>query len=441
VAVKDPTAWMEDLSVYLDDDDIVETAAAMEPTLLYGGSKAAAAAWIALLGVLGGAFGGVTLSPGIRQPVTFVCYLVVAALLLRGLHPLTVRLLGRAVAWLGMMAFFWAVLLGSFAVLGARMDSRLFAYGISVGCGAFIGLMYGSLTPGVTRREDLWMMASLPLAPLSAALATFLLRRTTGSADTLNGTMLAGALAGVVFMGPMSALLGRVWDEAHGLTSMGLLYLHNANFAQRAVAYFDRAIAIEPGNPQYYNLRGVAWSQMGEPQRAAEDWDRASALAPVDPEPDINRGIDFLQRGEVADAIRSLEAALLKNPAVVRTHRILGKAYERQGNLDRAIDHYDRALALAPDDAKAHSDRSHAYLRKGDFDRALQDCERAIRLEPALGIAYAHYGHVLAALGRSAEAANSYREALELDPEPSVREEALRGLQGLDEEAALDEPA
>jgi Tfp pilus assembly protein PilF len=340
-----------------------------------------------------------------------------------------------------MQAFFWAVLLGGFAVLGARVDSRLFAYGISAGCGAFIGLMYGSLTPGVTRREDLWMMVSLPLAPLSAALTTFLLRRTTGSADTLEGAILAGALTGAVFIGPMGTLLGRVWDEAHGLGSMGLLYLHNENFASQALAYFDRAIALDPGNARYYNLRGVAWSQMSEPQQAFADWDKASTLAPTDPEPDVNRGSDSLRRGAVADAIRSFEAALEKDPALARAHRLLGQAYERHGNLDHAIDHYGRAIALASDEARVHSDRAYAYFKKGDYDRALQDCDRAISLEPQLSIAHVNQGHVLAALGRSEEAANSYRDAIELEPEPSVREEALRGLESLGEEEVRDKPA
>ena len=32
--MKDPTEWMEDLSVYMVDETLSETAAAMEPTLL-----------------------------------------------------------------------------------------------------------------------------------------------------------------------------------------------------------------------------------------------------------------------------------------------------------------------------------------------------------------------------------------------------------------------
>jgi len=36
--LKDPTAWMDDLEFYIDDEGIVEQASAIEPTLLFGGT-------------------------------------------------------------------------------------------------------------------------------------------------------------------------------------------------------------------------------------------------------------------------------------------------------------------------------------------------------------------------------------------------------------------
>ena len=98
---------------------------------------------------------------------------------------------------------------------------------------------------------------------------------------------MAGAIAGGLLAVPMGALLARVWDEAQALGQMGLLYLHNPNFAPKAIAYFDRAIAVDPDHAHYYTLRGVAWSRMNDPQRAIADWDKASTLNPDDPEPHL----------------------------------------------------------------------------------------------------------------------------------------------------------
>jgi Tfp pilus assembly protein PilF len=69
------------------------------------------------------------------------------------------------------------------------------------------------------------------------------------------------------------------------------------------------------------------------------------------------------------------------------------------------------------------------FSRKGDLPQALRDCERAVALAPDLALAHASRGDVLAAMGRADAAAEAYRDALDLEPEPSVREQALRGLE------------
>jgi tetratricopeptide (TPR) repeat protein len=429
VALKDPTAWADDISFYMTEEDLAQTAAAREPLLLHGRSKAAAAAWMGLVGALGGAFGAVTVSPAIRHPIAFAAYVVVTALLLRGLYPLTVRVLGRAIAWIAMFAFFWAAWLGLCVLVAARIDSTWIGYGVSIGGGAFIGMMYGAFPPDSTRNQDAWMLAFL-VAPVSAFLATYVLRH-TGGLDTLGGAAGAGALCGALFTGSMGVLLMRLWDEAQGLAEMGQLYLHNDTFAPKAVAYLDRAIALSPDNARYYNLRAVALALLNEPERASADWDKASALAPQDPEPHVNRGMDRLRRGAVPEAIRAFQYALARNPEHGRAHCYLGAAWERQGDVTRAFEHYDRAVAAGRDDARIYCDRSAAHVRRGDYAKALEDADRAVHLEDHLGIAYAARGQALAMLGRTDEALDSFGEAIDLGLEPSVHQEVLRRVESL----------
>lgn len=429
VALKDPTAWKDDLAFYMTEEDVTGQVSVTEE-LLETGSKAATALWVALTGTLGGAFGAITVTPGIRRPLVFVAYLVIAALLLRGLHPLTVRLLGKGTAWLAMFAFFWTSLLGLGVALVAGLESRWLAYGLSVLGGAFIGMMYGAFPPDVARKDDPWMLAFL-FAPLGAFTATYFLRH-SGALGTIVGAASAGALAAAMLMGPMSLLLVKLWDEAQSLADLGQLYLHNDTFAPRAVAYLDRAIALRKNDPRYYNLRGVALARMNEPERAAADWETASRLAPQDPEPYVQRGVDCLRRGATDDAIRAFESALAKDPEHARAHGYLGAAWERQQDVKRAFEYYERAVALARDDAKAWCDRSVAYLRRGDPAKALEDAERAVRLQSRLGLAYAARGRALLMLGRSDEAVAAFHEAVDLGLEPEVHEDVLRTLDSLD---------
>ena len=439
--LKDPTAWMDDLDVYMDDDDIAGTAATIEPTLVFGGSKTLAGLWIGLAGILGGVLGGLTPSPGIRGLVPFIGYTVFALLLLRGLNPLTKRLFGTAIAWQSMLALFWGSLLAFFAVLGAGLQTRWIAYAVSVGSGAFVGLMYGSLTPGVTKREDTWLVTALPLAPLSAGIATYVLRHMPGMADTATGAAIAGGLSGGLLLLPMGLLLGRIWDEAQGLGQMGLLYLHNENYAPKAVAYFDRALTIEPNNARYYDLRAIGWARMGEYDRASADWDKATSLSPANPDPHINRGLALLRRQQVTEAVRSFEIAVNKSPSSSKAHRHLAAAFEVEGNSERAFEHYDRAVAVAGNDPRAYADRGAAHLKRGNAEQALRDAEEAIAVAGDLAIAYVIQGDALAALGREHEAIKSYRDALEFGSEPSMEERALQGLEKLGASESEDDDA
>lgn len=429
MVLKDPTAWKDDVTFYMDEDAVVQEAEVLEPLLLTGSSKPAAGAWMALVGTIGGAFGGVTISPAIRHPLSFAVYVIVSALLLRGLHPLTVRLLGSGVAWQALFGFVWTSLLGVGAVLAAGIESRWMAYSVSIGSGLFIGMMYGAFPPGNTRNQDSWMMA-FPIAAVAAFVATYTLRHTRGL-EPIAAAAAAGAVAGAVLMVPMSILYVRLSDEAQGLAELGQIYLHNETFSPKAAAYFDRAIALNPNEARYYTLRGIALSRMNEPERAWADWEHASTLKPRDPDPDVQRGVDALRRGAVEDAVKSLESALEKHPDHARAHGYLGLAFERRGDLPRAFEHYDRAVALANDDAKGFCDRSYAHFRRGDYEKALADAARAVRLERRRGIGYAARGQALLMLERREEALDDFQEAIDLGIEPAVHEVVLRRMESL----------
>jgi Flp pilus assembly protein TadD len=438
--LKDPTAWMEDLTFHIEDEELAGTASQMEQTLLVGVDRTKLALWLSTAGTAAGALGGLTVSPAIRaSAVAFVGFLVAAAVVVRGFHPLTVKMFGRGAGWAVGFAFFWAFLLGLCTVLGARRESALWAYVLSIGMGAFIGMMNGSFAPEVVRREDAWISLSFLSAPIVAGLVTYALRLAPGAASGPAWAAIGGAAAAGIYTAGMSILLHRSWNDAHALGRMGLLYLHNDNFAPKAMAYLDRAIAMSPDDGVLYNLRGVAWSKMGDSERAEADWRKSAELAPRDNQLHVNIAADHLRRGNLDEAIASLRTALTIDPNDARAHSNLGTAHERRGEFDAAIEDYDRAIAIDRNYANAYSNRSYAYFRKGDAPRALEDADRAIALEFRLAMAHVNRAHALAALGRTDDAAVSYRAALDCDPSPSVRDEALQGLERIGASPSYDD--
>jgi Flp pilus assembly protein TadD len=438
VRLKDPTAWMEDLTVFVEDEEIRETAALLEPDLIYRGSRIGAALWLSLVGTASGAFAALALSAGVRSSIwAFAAYLAAGVILLRGLRPATERLLGRPIVWFARTTFFWAVLIACMAVLTAGFRSGWLAYGLSAAGGFFIGMMHGSLNPNCVKREDAWMGAALALGTFSTILGTALERMQSGE-PSLGGAAMVGAVAAGLFSAPMSALLFRLWDEAHGCRQMAMLFLHNDSFAAKAVSYLDHAIALSPGDPELHNLRGVAWSKMGDSARAAEDWRKAADLAPFDSGPYMNIGVDHLRRGALAEAIEAFGTALERDPDDPTLHSNLGTARQRRGELDKAIAHYDKAIALRPDYANAYSNRAYARHLKGDHQGAIEDCDRALELNDRLSSALANRAHALAALKDYGAASACYRGALEMGASPELREEILQGLQALSKAHAAE---
>ena len=442
VKLKDPTDWFEDLSVFVEDHDITLMAEQWEPEALYDRSKTPVGAWLALIGCVGGAFGSLTLSSDIRASAFgFIGYVLGAVVLLKGLKPLTAKFLGPGVCWLAVSTLFWTFILSFFGAIGGIVNSTWLGYGVSGAIGLLIGLVHGGLNPNVIRRLELWMLASLFLGPASTLTSTLIHREVWGGSDAGAVMIFTGLLNGAIFMIPMATLLAFCWDESHGLSRMGTLYLHNDNFARKAVAYFDRAIALAPDDPDLHNLRGIAHSKAGDPDRAAADWKTAAQLNPDDAEPQLNLGVDFLRQGKFDEAIRALERALQIAPRHAKVHSNLGVAQERSGNLDRAIQHFSDAIALVPDYPNAYSNRAFVHFRKGDYPNSIKDCDRAIELDERLVMAHVNRGHALAAMGEIRAAAQSYRIALQLDAPPEIREEAVRGLgtlNGLDSRRPAD---
>src|SRR5262245_44312571 len=214
--LKDPTEWFDDLSFHIEDQELLEQAEALEPTLIFEGSRILAAVWVALLAAVGGIFGGFTFSPEVRRSwLVFLAYLASGALVLRYLQPVTTRLMGPSVGWQALGAFFWSFLLATVVILGGRIEAAWLSYTVTIGGGLFIGLMYGSLNPRFVKQEDAWLLASLPLGALSTWSSVALYRAMLATSVPWWGLPFVGLMVASVFMIPMAVLLAKLLDKAH----------------------------------------------------------------------------------------------------------------------------------------------------------------------------------------------------------------------------------
>ena len=132
------------------------------------------------------------------------------------------------------------------------------------------------------------------------------------------------------------------------LDAIGGLF-SQCNDQQRALAAYDRAATLAPGDPHFIFNRAAVYRFLGRLDQAEADYDRVIALKPADHEAYKNRS-DLRTQSPEANHIEELEALLAKGIAdwggQVQIRFALAKEYEDVGDYERSFLHLRRGAAL-----------------------------------------------------------------------------------------------
>jgi tetratricopeptide (TPR) repeat protein len=149
-----------------------------------------------------------------------------------------------------------------------------------------------------------------------------------------------------------------------------------------ALPHYQRALRLDPNNPEIYNNLGNALYRLGRTKEAIAQYQEALRLNPDYVLPLHNLGNTLCLQGKPAEAIAYYQRALDVNPDYVPAHSGLGNALCDLGKLPEAITHYRRAIGLVPEFAEAHNNLGNALLRLGRTAEAIACYRRAIELKP-----------------------------------------------------------
>ena len=189
--------------------------------------------------------------------------------------------------------------------------------------------------------------------------------------------------------------------EAFEAYSRGVLNLRSAGreAIDRAIALFERAVALDPGY-------GVAWSALGGAYNLKGQFLGFSDLH--------YKAIDHLRR------------AITLKPGLVGAYVWLGSSLLYTGQVDEGIDALKKAEALDPDDADVHQTLARAsWMWRAQVPEAIAELRRSIALNPEAGYSHLQLSFLEALSGHLDEAETAAREAIEL------QERAMSGTEGL----------
>jgi tetratricopeptide (TPR) repeat protein len=167
----------------------------------------------------------------------------------------------------------------------------------------------------------------------------------------------------------------RAPNDVNKVVDLGAL-CHAHGFPQAAVACFQNATKLAPGEPTWWYYLGLACERTGDMAQATAAYEKALALQD-----------DF---------------------RLART-RLVALMIEK--DRARAAEMLRHVLTVDPDDVVAHAGLGLCALADGKLDEARENFDAALQTAPKYGPARAGLAKVLSAQGKTAEAAEQQRRA------------------------------
>jgi tetratricopeptide (TPR) repeat protein len=185
----------------------------------------------------------------------------------------------------------------------------------------------------------------------------------------------------------------------------------------RAARSLERALALDPGNPEIHFQRGMLALKTHDPRSAIPLFEQAIGLAPDEALYHLNLGIARLQAQEARESLGPLRRALELNPDLTVGRLLLAQALASSDSLRAAEAEYRRVLQDEPGNAKALRGLGFCAIQRADYEGAAGFYRKAAGVEPDNADAWGGLGSAYLGLQDWSAAEDAFRRARAIDPE------------------------
>jgi len=151
--------------------------------------------------------------------------------------------------------------------------------------------------------------------------------------------------------------------------------------------------------------------------RAKESFEKALELNPDNPDSHYSLGAVFFHKGEDNNAQKEFQKALQLGLNTTDLHYYLGNIHAKRGDFTQAEREYRAALELDPNNAVIHSNLGTMCAGRGDYDEAAKEFQCAVKLVPRRSEFRANLGAAYVKLKNHRAAEDEFRVALEINPD------------------------
>ena len=175
---------------------------------------------------------------------------------------------------------------------------------------------------------------------------------------------------------------------------------------------------LESGNPEFYILKGTAYSLIGDITKALKSYNKAVESG-VDNEEEILYGIalSLQHQSFFKESVNFLERAKHLNPGNNRYLYELGFAYEKMGNSEKSVKLYLRYLDEDPFSENAWYRLGIVYNKLGRKKAALEAFDFTIAINDENTLAIFNKANILADMDKYKEALIEYLNYVEIEYE------------------------
>ncbi len=163
----------------------------------------------------------------------------------------------------------------------------------------------------------------------------------------------------------------------------GLVLVDGGRY-EEAIQEFNKAIEIDPNNPEIYFYRGNTYADKGDSDKAIDDFTKAIQLDPTNANAYYNRGISYSDKRDLDRAIADYSKTIELDPSYAFAYYNRGLAYGNKGEPDKAIADCTRAIEINPYHARSYNVRGISYSLQGKLDKAIADFRMGLELDPTL---------------------------------------------------------
>jgi tetratricopeptide (TPR) repeat protein len=143
----------------------------------------------------------------------------------------------------------------------------------------------------------------------------------------------------------------------------------------------DRALAIDPDNPDYNYSMGVVILATKDAATASGYLEKFVKARPASPTGHFALGVAYFSSGDY-DKAKMEMLPLVNGPKAAEAEYFLGRIARLEGNTDGALRLLKKSIELLPTFAESHTELARVYMQEAELQRAHSELDCALKLDP-----------------------------------------------------------